>query len=61
MLSCRLQVGIPTVAVMENMCGVRLAGLEAQADAFIGTHTTGAPTHDWWQTGQSSLLLPVSA
>ena len=32
------KVGIPTVAVMENMCGLRLSKLEMQAEALIAKH-----------------------
>ena len=32
------QVGIPTVAVVENMCGLQLDALRAQADAFVTRH-----------------------
>jgi hypothetical protein len=36
------KVGIPTVAVMENMCGLRLSALEAKAEDFIGKHGLSA-------------------
>ena len=32
------QVGIPTVAVVENMCGLQLDALQAQAGAFVTRH-----------------------
>ena len=35
---CPLQVGIPTVAVVENMCGLQLGELQAQAGAFAQRH-----------------------
>jgi len=32
------KVGIPTIAVMENMCGMRLTALEERAEALIKKH-----------------------